>query len=454
LFRSKTRIREHVLGKFYPIAGGAVAYDENKVTMMDLKELTGKFTLNGEYTLDEWIGTDQTGDTFAATSDTGEPVVAKLAPAADRDAEARLAVWQRSRHLRHKHLLDARDSGRVELEGATYIYGIFERPDDILATALAQGPLGEEETHGVVEAALSALRYLHGQGLVHGAVDPDHVVAVGDVVKLSTDSLREADGMRARAEDVRQLGELVQTLRAPEPLGEPFETVVRHATEPDPAMRWTLAEIAVAIEPPPVAPAPVPVPPPTPPPPPAPVFTPSVEERRPVAAATAQHASPPLGFPRWIFAGVAILLLAILGFNLRRKPEAPVSQAVLPAALPAPAPPSERASPIERPSPLSRAAVPNTSAPRAATSQKLSSKAVWRVIAFTYGSHDMAANKAKQVNGRWPEMKASVLAANDRRGLFLVALGGPVTKDEAARVQRKARSLGLPGDTYIQNFSE
>jgi hypothetical protein len=66
----------------------------------------------------------------------------------------------------------------------------------------------------------------------------------------------------------------------------------------------------------------------------------------------------------------------------------------------------------------------------------------------------MAAKKAKYVNGRWPEMHATVLAANDKRGLFLVALGGALVKDEATRLQRKARSIGLPGDTYIQNFNE
>jgi eukaryotic-like serine/threonine-protein kinase len=425
MFGGKTCIPNHVLGKFYQFDGVAVPYDENKISMIDFKELPEGLTLDGEYALEHWIASDAAGSFFAASSDSGEAVLAKLVPDSSPCAEAQLAVWRRSRHLRHKHLLDVRDSGRIEFEGTACIYGIFERPDDVLATALEQAPLGEVETRAVMEAALSALRYLHGQGLVHGAVDPTHVVAVGDIVKLSTDSVREADGMRARAEDVRQLGELVKTLRAPEPLAEPLETVVRHATEPDPGMRWTLAEIAVALDRPPVLSVEV-----APEPEPLPVVVPIPEEPRP-AAIRSSPPSPPR-FPRWIFAGVAILLLAILGMNLRRKPEAPAAVAVVPSPAPA----------VERPAPPPQKAQP--AAPRA----------VWRVIAFTYGSHDLAAKKARYVNGRWPDMHATVLAAKDQRGLFLVALGGALQKDEAARLQRKARGLGLPNDTYIQNFTD
>ncbi len=141
--------------------------------------------------------------------------------------------------------------GRSELAGISYIYGVFEYPDDVLAPALEQGPLSELETRGVLEAVLAGLRYLHGQGLVHGAVDPDHIVAVGEKVKLATDGLRESDDLEGHPEDVRQLGELVRRLRAPEPLSEPLATIVRHATAVDARQRWTLAEIAREIETPP-----------------------------------------------------------------------------------------------------------------------------------------------------------------------------------------------------------
>jgi hypothetical protein len=185
----------------------------------------------------------------------------------------------------------------------------------------------------------------------------------------------------------------------------------------------------VALEPPPVIPVVAPPAPPTPPE----EIVPVREERVPDRLRPPQPSSPPFRFPRWIFAGVAILLLAILGFNLRRKPDAPAPAVV---STPLPAPPVVSAPPP-----------PQKALPRVP-------RAVWRVIAFTYGSLDLAAKKAKYVNGRWPEMHATVIAAKDKRGFFLVALGGALPKDEAARLQQRARTIGLPRDTYIQNFSE
>src|SRR5262249_30709086 len=160
---------------------------------------------------------------------------------------------------------------------------------------------------------------------VHGAIGPDRVFAVGNTIKLATDSLHESDDLEGHAEDVRQLGELVRTLLAPNPIGEPLRTVVQHAIEPDLRNRWTLAEIAnamhravpearsipaparVEVLPPPSAPAsPVTAPaaaavvaPPAPAPQP-PMF-------QPLPPPVHRHAEPavPIGFPKWIFVGAA-----------------------------------------------------------------------------------------------------------------------------------------------------
>ena len=405
-------------------------------------------------------GDDRDGAFFAALTGDGERLLIKLAPENDPEAERQFATWQRSRHLRHAHLQDLRDVGRGELEGDSYIYGVFEYPDDILAPALEQGPLSEPETRGVLEAVLAGLRYLHGQGLVHGAVDPDHIVAVGETVKLATDALRESDDLEGHPEDVRQLGELVRSLRAPEPLSEPLATIVRHATASDARRRWTLAEIARVIEsaptvtpvapamPPPVPPAVTPVAPAIPEPvpsvvtpvaPPIPEPVPSVVTS--VARAMPAPVPPVRGeadarsaarFPKWIIAGLAILLLSILMFNLRRKTDAPPDIAPVTPASRADtrpiAPPAVMAPPLER--------------------------GMWHVIAFTFRSRDMAAKKAKQIDAKWPDLRAGVFAPKGRRGYYLVALGEGMSREDATRVQRKARSLGLPRDTYVQNYSE
>jgi hypothetical protein len=127
---------------------------------------------------------------------------------------------------------------------------------------------------------------------------------------------------------------------------------------------------------------------------------------------------------------VAILLFSILLFNLRRKPEAP---AFTPVSAP-------------KPAPVQDLTPPPVTAPRP------SSPAVWRVIAFTYRSREAADKKVKQINGKWPDLHAEVFSPKGRHGYYLVALGDGMTRDDATRLQRKARGKGLPRDTYVQNY--
>jgi hypothetical protein len=359
--------------------------------MFDLRELTEGSSLAGVYTLEHSIRNDGTGTFFSAYDAQGERVLMKLTPDSGPDSEQQLAAWQRSRHLRHEHLLQLRDCGRTYAGGVNHIYAVFEYPDDVVASALGQGPLNEEEASGVVKAALSGLRYLHAQGMVHSGLDADHVVAVGESVKLAADSLHESLAPEDRAQDYRQLKELARQLRAPHPADE-----------------MLLAEIDQAIAPySPVT---------------SPALAPPLRHRD-------QEGSEPKTFPKWIFAGIAALLLLILAFNLRgRKDGVPV---------PAPSAPT-----VERVAPL----------PAPAAAQPV--QPAWRVIAFTYGSRDAASKKASQVNRRWPDLNASVFVPKDRKGYYLVALGGRMKHEEATRLQRKARSLGLPRDTYVQNYNE
>jgi eukaryotic-like serine/threonine-protein kinase len=151
----------------------------------------------------------------------------------------------------------------------------------------------------------------------------------------------------------------------------------------------------------------------------------------------------PGGFPKWIIAGMAILLLSILMFNLRRKPDAaadlpPVTPTAQAAVRPV-TPPAATAPPaVSVPSPAARPAV----------------KGNWRVIAFTFRYREMATKKAKQLNEKWPDLGAAVFAPKGHRDYYLVALGDWMTREEAERVQRKVRRLGLPRDTYVQNYSD
>jgi len=411
-----------------------------EISMVDFQELREGVSLGG-YTLERSLQQDGAGSSFAVLTETGERLLMKLVPERGADAEQQFAIWQRSRLLRQTNLVDVRDVGRCELEGNGYFYSVFEYPDEVLAAALGHGPLSEAETREVLKAALAALRYLHGQGLVHGAVTPDHIVAVGETVKLATEGLRESGDPEGYAKDVRQFGELVRTLRAPEPLDEPLATVARHATTAEVRERWTLAEIANVLEPRPVESPkadelakPIDSP--------RPVEAPKADEPVPALPAPRvrrdETEQPPRAFPKWIIAGVGLLLLFILFFNLQRKPE---TAEVRSAAAPPPAPAVTPTEPVAAPPVKSPPPPPPTAGP-------------WRVIAFTYHSHELAAKKTKWINEKWPDLHAAVFAPKTLQGFYLVALGNGMSREEANRLQRKARSLGLPRDTFVQNYRE
>lgn len=367
--------------------------------MTNLKEIAGDVTLGGIYTLHTRIREDREGAFFAGSTPHGKRRLIKLVPSDSPGARNRFAIWQRLLCLRHPSLLDVLDVRRCELSGRYYYCLVCEYPDDVLASGLGGGPLSDRDTRAVLEAALAALGYLHGHGLVHGAVDPDHIVAVGETVKLSADALHESDDRAVHAEDMRQLAQLAATLRAPESLSEPLAAIVRAATALD---AGPAAPLVVAVGPP--------------------------------AGSPEATAPPRRPFPMWIVAAVAVLLVSILMFNLRRQPH---------SAQPKPAPP------IAAP-----AAGPAPPLPVVASSTPPPAGTMWRVIAFTYRTRDMAAKKAKQINDRWPVLHASVFEPKEPGGYYLVALGDRMNRDAAERLQSKARSLGLPRDTYVQNYSE
>ena len=104
--------------------------------------------------------------------------------------DAPLALWSRISRLSHPNLLALLDFGRAENAGDAFLYAAFEFPDDTLAAALGRAPLSETESREVHQAISETLRYVHSQGLVHTAVDGGHIVAVGNQIKLASDTLR------------------------------------------------------------------------------------------------------------------------------------------------------------------------------------------------------------------------------------------------------------------------
>ena len=179
--------------------------------MTHMREHWEGVSLSGNYTLEKWLDGDENAAFFeTAPGSDGRRAVVKVVREAVVDGNGLLEFWQRTRQLRHPNLVELFEFGRADHGGEIVLYAVFESPDDTLASALRQAPLNSQESREVLDSVLGAVRYLHAQGLVLGALDPDHIVAVGDRIKVCTYALRDADTSSAYREDVRLLGEFWQ----------------------------------------------------------------------------------------------------------------------------------------------------------------------------------------------------------------------------------------------------
>ena len=76
----------------------------------------------------------------------------------------------------------------------------------------------------------------------------------------------------------------------------------------------------------------------------------------------------------------------------------------------------------------------------------------WRVVAFTYNREDQAQKKASSLARQHPGLAPEAFSPNGKAP-WLVTIGGGLNRDAAYALARKAQSLGLPRDTYAQNYS-
>jgi hypothetical protein len=415
-------------------------------------------------------------------------------------SEEQISAWRKARQLAHPNLLAIIDCGRTETAGDECLYAVFEYPEDSAAAALQHASMTAAETQEVLVAAAGALGYLHSNGLVHTAVDPDHIVAVEDRIKLASDTVRQASARHRPDDDIRALGatlyELLTRQRINSPVEpdlskvpEPFPAVIRHALKAD----WSLERILEEVNRPESQAAAVPAPEgdlPRPPaaspdlPSAAAVKTPSSDA--PPELPVSRRPSPPRagGFPKWAYAAAAIAVIAVVysATSQRGDDPRPVADTAVRAApnaqveeQPSPAPsavspqdatPDTAPPPAVLPAPAPVVPVPQSAvrAPSAPARQpedasrpdtaRTRPAQVWRVIAYTYSGMEAAEKRAEAINERWPDFRAEVFVPPTQgRSRYLVALGGPMTRDQAAQLQSRARSSGLPRDTYIQNYS-
>src|ERR1700693_2137728 len=229
-------------------------------------------------------GSDHSAVYLTQLNSSGEEKAAIKFIPADASAYAQLAKWRVAGELTHPHLLQLIRVGRCEFADANFLYVVMEFAEENLSEILPQRPLEPEEARQVLESALDALAYLHAQGLAHTRIKPGNILAAGDQLKLSSDTLSEIGsaptattpqaGIYAAPEsgtasisaaaDVWSLGvTLVEALtqRAPvvrgqmevelppETIPSPYLEIVRRSLQVEPSRRASLKEISTLLNP-------------------------------------------------------------------------------------------------------------------------------------------------------------------------------------------------------------
>jgi hypothetical protein len=445
-------------------------------------------TIDGAYPLTKLIRPEGRSAFFSTSNGTGTPTVIRLIES-HFDGDEILTRWRGVAALNHPNLVKLKSFGNVMVDETSLVYAVMEPVEANLAEILKERRLTELETRQVATSLLAAIEALHSNGFVHEHVVPENVLAVGDVIKLRSDCIREAlegeEGVALKRKDVRDYATvLLQALTQQRtlenatrnlPLPAPFEQIVRKGMSGE----WGLAQIGVALKPSatiaqalaraavktdspvekPAGATPKAAPPSDAA---SSVASPSVAPSSATPPSVSRRIRVPvdeeprrLG-PRGIAYGVGTLLILLLGWyfvHSRSASSSRASQQKTPAAAPA----AQENAPLAEKSPVATEAASN--APGLAGNASVAaqrnasgdSSGRWRVVAFTYNREDQAKQKVNEIAQSHPDLNPTVFTPNGHAP-FLVTLGGPMSKQDAFAFSGKAKREGMPRDVYAQNY--
>jgi hypothetical protein len=446
-------------------------------------------TIDGAFPLTKLLRPEGRSAFFSTANGTGVPRLIRLIESHFDDDEI-LTRWRGVAALNHPHLLNIEKFGLVELDQTTLVYAVMEPVDANLAEVVSRQRLTLPETRQLAASLVAALDALPSHGFVHEHIEPHSVFAVGEVVKLRSDCIREApegaEGLELKRRDVRDaavvlLEALTQQRRLEAagrdlPLPAPFDQIVPKSINGD----WGLAEIAAALK---LKVAPDAVITPSdnsrpvalngersadaqtassPKAAPQPAETPLSADMARVPAAPARVSadpaprsfdSPPrsaLARPAVMFAiGLAVILALSLAWRSiahRSSTQSNVQPVNVAPAVQSSAP---------DPPPASASAVPATAAPAqkpAPINTGNGDRVHWRVVTYTYNHEPQAQHKVATIATRHPDLQPEVFTPTGHAP-FLVTVGGAMSRDEAFALVKKLRSEGLPQDSYAQNYT-
>jgi TonB family protein len=233
--------------------------------------------VNSRFVLRQYLGGSPHSAVFLTERQnaTFDKAAIKLIAADPDTKDFHLTRWHDVAQLSHPHLLRLFHYGQCKLDGLDLLYTVSEFADEDLGQILPSRPLNALETREVLLQIADALSYLHAGNFVHRRVHPGNIHAVGDDIKLSSDSIcRSSESVsellaptvydapeigaaagrirRSPTSDVYSLGtSIVEALTqrvpvvgtAPSRLPAPFDEIVDRAQHPDPELRWTAADI-------------------------------------------------------------------------------------------------------------------------------------------------------------------------------------------------------------------
>ncbi len=382
--------------------------------------------------------------------------------------------------IKHPNLVTIFKVGQVNLDNTLFVYAVMEHIEQNLGDVLEGQSLSAEDAREVAEALVGSLTAIHQKGMSHGHVEAASVLATEETVKLRSDCLQAT--LASQADDVAGIGATLfhaftqrkgisatdaQINRIP----APFAEIVRNTF----AGRWTLAQVANALKPaaavvesaPVPASAPMPVPAvgktaeksapkvtrPAPAPRPAPASAPTRAVAPPVAPPIAKEKQPEpamdaedhslvtkrTGLPLYLALAV-VAVLAIISWMILR-----------PTSKPAPTDSSTTPAPAQGPvvAPATAQAGPTATAVPAANG-----RSVWRVIAYTYRRQEAAAAMVAKITARHPDLTVEVFSPHGKSDVYLVSIGGGMDHAAALKMRGKVRSMGLPSDSFVQNYLE
>jgi len=208
--------------------------------------------LDGRYPLERYVGGDEKNALFLIGS---ASATVRIRRADAAHAAALAARWNRTKLLSHPHILKTNEAGVSVMAGDTVAYLVVEHAEENLAEILCARPLTTDETREMLLQVADALDYLHSRGMTHNDLKASNILAIGDTVKVSSESVVEGDATA----DIRALGftlihaltQRVETFALDmEPAADlpaPFDEIARGCLNPDPALRWTANKIVARL---------------------------------------------------------------------------------------------------------------------------------------------------------------------------------------------------------------